>query len=136
MRSNTFGLVAVRHIGREGDALAYLELGIDILAYLSFVVTNERVSGLHDGLCAAVVLLQLAQLCIGVILLEVQDIADVRSAEGVDGLCIVAHYADMLVCFCQALNDHILRTVGVLVLIHEDVLEAFLVFLRHFGELL
>ena len=94
------GLITVGHVCREGYAFANLQFGIHLFANLPFVVANERVSRLHDSLGAAVVLLQLAQQCIGVILLEVQNIADIRSAERIDGLSIITYHANMLMRLC------------------------------------
>ncbi|CAH0327285.1 hypothetical protein SRABI128_05950 [Microbacterium sp. Bi128] len=50
------------------------------------VAGDHRVGGAEDGLGGAVVLLELDGAGVRVVLLELHDVADVRAAEGVDGL--------------------------------------------------
>ena len=54
------------------------------------VAGDHRVGGAEDGLGGAVVLLELDGAGVRVVLLELHDVADVRAAEGVDGLVRVA----------------------------------------------
>ena len=69
-------------------------------------------------------------------LLELQDVVDVGTAEAVDALRIVAHHADTLVAVGEQPYNLVLGVVGVLVLIYQHVLETVLVFLCHLGVLL
>ncbi len=133
---------AVRHEGAflvvaeravYADLLALAVVGPDGLLDLVLVLLDERIGGAHDGLGAAVVLLELEELMVGVIVSEVEDVLDVGSAEGVDALAVVAHHGDVLVARGQRLHDAILHQVGVLVLIDEDVLEAALVLHHRIG---
>ena len=73
-----------------------------ILVNLSLVLGNQTVSCLHDGLCGAVVLLQLEDFCTIELLGEVEDIVDLSSTERVDALGIVAHHTYTLV-LCRQL---------------------------------
>ena len=62
---------------------------------------------------------------------EGQYIVDVRPTEGINALRIVAHYADPVVSCSQLAYDGVLGQVGVLVLVHQDVVEVGTVFLEH-----
>ncbi len=92
---------------------------------------DDRPGDVQDGLRGAVVLLEPEHLAVGVVPLEVQDVPDIRPAERVDALGIVADHADVLEAFGQLANQQILDAVGILVLVHEDVLEPVLVPFQH-----
>ena len=70
---------------------------------------------------------------VGKILLELQNVADVGAAPRVDALVLVAHRADVLVLAGQQLHQLVLRPVGVLVLVDEQIAIATLVALARFG---
>ena len=89
----------------------------------------------------AVVLLELDHARVGEVLLEVEDVAHVRAAEAVDRLSVVADHREVAVpvghrcappvaapvlrraAADQQLQQAVLRVVGVLVLVDEDVAE-------------
>ncbi len=58
---------------------------------------------------------------------EVAHVADVRAAEGVDRLVVVAHREDRVGLPGQQLQPGVLQLVGVLKLVDENVLEACLI---------
>lgn len=101
---------------------------------------------MEDGLGGAVVLLEQDRSRVGVVLLELDDVADRRPAEGVDRLVGVTDDAQLarghrvrgrVVGQGRAdelLDELVLRDVGVLVLVDEDVAEASAVVLRGVGE--
>ena len=88
---------------------------------------DKRVGGIDDGLGRAVVTLKFEQPRVRIALLESEDITYIRSAEGVDRLRVVAHYADVILRFGELFDDEVLGIVGVLILIDEDVLEDVLI---------
>ena len=92
------------------------------------VLLDQRIGGPHDHLGAAVVLLQFEELVVRVVAAEVEDVLDVGPAEGVDALAVIAHHGDVLMPRRQGLHDAVLHGVRVLVLVHQQVLEALLVF--------
>ncbi len=55
---------------------------------------------------------------------KIQDIAHRRRAEGIDGLCVVAHHRQAAAVGLHRQQDGGLQAVGVLVLVHHDVIEA------------
>ncbi len=85
--------------------------------------------GVEDRLGGAVVLLQVDGLRVRVVALEVQDVADIGRAPGVDRLIGVAHNADVAVAAGQQPRELVLRHVGVLELVDQHVEEALLVLL-------
>ena len=94
-------------------------------------MANERVGSIDDGLGGTVVTFEFEEFGIGISFLESKDILDVGSTEGVDGLCIISYHADMVVWFRQSLDNEVLRIVGILVLIYQDISEVVLVFAQH-----
>ena len=79
----------------------------------------------------AIVLLELHHACLGEVLLEVEDVLDVRAAPAVDRLVVIAHDHKVLVLRGKQVRDLVLDVVRVLVLVHADVAEALLVLLEH-----
>ncbi|GHJ05903.1 hypothetical protein TPA0907_02700 [Micromonospora humidisoli] len=89
----------------------------------------------EDGLGGAVVLLQQDGAGVGEVPLELQDVADSRAPERVDRLVGVADHAQLgrgepLGAGDQLLDQGVLRVVGVLVLVDQDVPESAAVALR------
>ena len=72
----------------------------------------------------------------GEVPLELQDVADVRAAERVDRLVLVADDADVPVLAAEQLEEAVLRVVRVLVLVDEDVAEGLAPALERLGEAL
>ena len=126
-------LCLVIHIGLQVQRLTFFFFGIDGFLYLVYILMNERVSGIDDGLGRAVVLLKFEEFGVGINLPEIEDVADVGTAEGIDALRIVAHHADVVLRFSQTLNEQELDVVRILVLIDQNILELLLVFLADFG---
>ena len=126
-RSHMASLLVVGVVPVDLDALPFAVGGPNRFRDLVRVVGDDRVRRLHDGLGRAVVLLELVQREVGVVVLEVEDVLDVRAAEAVDGLGVVADHADVFPLGCQLLDDQILGKIRVLVLVHHQVLELRLV---------
>ena len=61
-----------------------------------FVVLNHIVGSLYDIAGRAVVLFQSVDTYIAIVLLEVEDIVNIRPTESVDTLGIVSYYTDVL----------------------------------------
>ena len=86
---------------------------------------QHRVGDVEHGLCGAVVLLKPDDPRSGEQLGEVEDVADVRAPEGVDGLGVVAHGHDVARFPGEEPHQPGLNAVGVLILVHHDVAVAF-----------
>ena len=84
---------------------------------------NQRISGIDDGLCRTIVTLQFKETRRGIDALEIEDIADVCSTEGIDTLRVISYHTDIILRLRQFLNQQELDIVGILILIHQDILE-------------
>ena len=106
------------------DLRAAAALGPQVLALALDVVRHHRRRGLQDVLRRAVVLLQADDAGLGKVLLELQDVADVGAAPGVDALVLIADRADVVLAARQHAHQLVLRAVGVLILVNQDVAVA------------
>ena len=81
----------------------------------------------------AIILLELDHRGFGKILFEAQDIGDFRAAPRIDRLVIVADAADVLAALREQAQPEILRAVGVLIFVDQDIFEPLLVALQDFA---
>src|SRR5438093_1742640 len=70
--------------------------------------------GIQDRLRRAIVLIEDNNPGVREVVLEVEDVADIGAAPGVDGLVRVANYTDVAVMGGPLLGEDVLRDVGVL----------------------
>ena len=78
-----------------------------------------------------VILLQPDHIGARKILLEAQDVAHLGPAPAIDRLVVVAHAADVAMRLRQQPQPHVLRDVGVLILVHQDIAEPVLPLAQH-----
>ena len=102
-----------------------------LLGNLVAVVPYETIGGINDGLGGTIVLLQLEESGALVCFLEMKYVADFCSTEAVYALCVVAHHAYVLSLPCELQYYLMLRIVGVLILVHQDVMIEILILLAH-----
>ena len=93
---------------------------------------DQPIGDAQDRFRRAVVRLQTHDLGARVVLLEGEDLGDVRSAPSVDRLVVIAHDAQVAVPIRQLAQDLVLGFVGVLVLVHVHVTEPLPKFLAYF----
>ena len=89
----------------------------------------------EDQLGRAVVLLELDDRRVGVVALEVEDVADVGAAPAVDRLVVVADDREVAVLRGERPDPEVLRPVRVLVLVDVEVAPAILVAGEDVGRL-
>ena len=118
----------------EADQRAALARGEERLALAQGVVGDHRGRAFEDDLSGAVVLFEADGADVGEVLLELQNVAYVRAAPTVDGLVLVADDADVSRGPGQQLHQLVLRAVGVLILVDEDVLVTAVVSLTDLGD--
>ena len=116
----------------NGVALAHL--APEVLRLALPVLGNDGVRRAQNRVRRAVVLLERDLLRAAEVALEFHDVADVRAAEGVDGLVRVADREDVLVLAGEELQEPVLGVVRVLVLVHEHVAEGLLPLLARLGK--
>ena len=117
---------------RARRLVALLGAGPQGLAEPAAVMRDDAAGGGQDLRGRAVVLLQPDDQRAREIVLEAQDVADLGAAPAVDRLVVVADAAQILVLLRQEPQPQILRDVGVLVLVDQQIAEAPLVSRRGF----
>ena len=101
--------------------------GPKVLTHAVFIVGNHGIGGIEDVRSRAVVLFELDNVLDLILAHEIGHISDPCSAEGVNGLVIIADAKDGTRVFGrvrQDLNPAVLQSIGVLKLIDEDELKA------------
>ena len=104
-----------------GDGLTPAKLAPQGLELARRVVGDDRVRGIENDLCAAIVLVEHDGGHIFEGFFELQDVAQIGATKAVHRLVLIAHNSDVLI--------------GVLILVDEDVQKALLVLIQHFGML-
>ena len=135
VRNDHFGLLAVGVCLQDADFVAHVALRETMLLHALRVADDHRVGRIDDRLRRTVVLLQLEDHRRGIILLEREDVLDLGPAERIDRLRVVAHDADLRMGLRQPADDRILRIVGVLILVDQNVLELLLIAGQHVGTI-
>ncbi len=125
---NLFCLIPLGEGFDEHHVLPFLIIGPELLLQLVLILLDDGVGQLQNRLRGAVVLLQPHHRGVRIVALKRQDVADVRPAEGVDALRIIAHHADVFMPRREELSQLVLGVVGILVLIDVEVPPAPLVF--------
>ncbi len=98
------------------------------------VESNKPVGHRQDRCAASIVFLQADHHGIRPIAMEIQNMCDVSPAETVNRLVIVAHYTQIAVWSSQLLDDLILRRVGVLIFVHQQMIEPCCLALTYLGK--
>ena len=118
-------------VADQPDLLALRQLGPERLAEpAARCAAITPGGGGEDVRRRAVVLLEADHLRARKVLLEAQDVADLGAAPAVDRLVVVADAADVAVAAGEQPQPQVLRDVGVLVLVDQDVAEPALVAAR------
>ena len=117
--------------GKEADGFALSPLGPQGLFLAACVMGDDLIGSVQDVGGGAVILLQLDDGSVGIVLLKIEDVADIRAAPAVDGLIVVSHDAEVAALVGEELDHHILGVVGVLILVHHDIAEALAIALQH-----
>ena len=125
--------VALLIIGVRGEnthLVARLLLGIDRFGYLTCILVDQAIGGVHDILGGTVIPFQLEDTATGIKILELQDIIYISASEGIDALGVIPYHADMAVSLAKPLHDQVLGEVRILILIHQYIPEEVPVFLQ------
>ena len=106
-------------------------IGPQGLPFSAGVVFDDRVRRIQNVLRGAVVLLQTDRARTGVFLFKIEDIRDIRAAEPVNALVVVADDADVALLTDELLHEKILQPVRVLILVDEHVAKLAAVMIAH-----
>ena len=110
--------------------LAFAGVGPQGFAEAPGIVRDEPVGGGEDVRCRAVVLLEADDLRAGKVFFEAEDVGDLGAAPGVDRLVVIADAAEVARGLGEQPQPFVLRLVGVLIFVDEDVAEAVAISLR------
>ena len=106
------------------NLLALRILAEHILRNLVAVVFNQTVSRLNDGLGRTVVLFQFEETRSLKLALIVENIIDIGTTETIDTLRVITHGTNTLLLLTELHDDRHLNVIGILILIHQDIIEA------------
>ena len=115
-------LVAVSRLIQ--NLLALRILTEHILRNLVAVMLYQTVSRLNDCLGRTVVLFQFEETRTLKLALIVENIIDIGTTEAIDTLRIITHGTNTLLLLTELHDDRHLNVVGILILIHQDIIEA------------
>ena len=94
------------------------------------IILNDRVGRIENHPGGAVILFQLNDFDLRIILLQIENIGNLRPAPAVDALVVIAHHAHIPVFLGEQMHQLVLGGVGVLILIHRHILIALPAFLQ------
>ena len=106
-------------------------IGEQRFAETAFIMRDEMRSCRENVPCRAIVSLKAHDDGAGKIFLKTQNIIHFRAAPAIDRLIIIADAGDILPALRNQTQPEILRCVGVLILVDENIFEAFLPALQH-----
>ena len=115
------------------DARAALQVGPQPLLLAIAVLANHGGGRVENHLRRAIVPLELHRHRFGVVALEVEDVLHVGAAPLVDRLVGIADDAEVAVDLRDAPDEHVLRAIRVLVLVHHNETELLRVLLANHG---
>ena len=124
----------VRHGFHYPYFVAFLVFRESLFGYLLLVPADDTVRRVHDGGRGAIVLFQFAELVAGVVVSEIQNVLDTGAPERINTLRVVPDHAYILVLFREFLDNKVLRVIGILILVDQNVIEFLLVFFKYFRE--
>ena len=130
------GLLLVVPAALDLDLAAQLAVGAQRLAEAAFVMRDQARGRAEDMAGRTVIAFEPDDLGAGKVGLEAQDVVHLGAAPAIDRLIVVADAANIAVALRQQPQPQILRDVGVLILVHQHIEEALLVFRQHVGVLL
>ncbi|MDB6054097.1 MAG: hypothetical protein JWN25_1620, partial [Verrucomicrobiales bacterium] len=97
--------------------------GPEMFAAAARVVFDDGVGGFEDDGGGTVVLFQLHDFDFRKVFFEFEEVGDFGAAPAIDALVIITDNAEIAMFFGEEIDELKLGGVGVLILIHHDVLE-------------
>ena len=97
------------------------------------VLADDGIGRINNILSRAIVLLQFVDAQVGILVAQVENVANVGSTERVYTLCIIAYDTKLSVVATQLIDNEVLREVGILLLIDQHIAKEVAVTLCHVG---
>ena len=114
------------------DRLAFFLICPQCFGLSGSIVADYFIGSFQNPFCGAVVLLKTDDFRLWKYLFKVQNIHNIGTAEFVDGLVIIADNTQILVAGGEKAEQCKLSRVRILVLIHKEKAEAFLILAKNF----
>ena len=114
---------------------ALAQVGPQIFWFPINVVGDNSICSIQNRLCAAIVLCQHHCCYFRKRIFKLHDVAKVSTAEAIHALVCVTDNTHVVVQCAQQQHNLVLRHVGVLILVNQNVLKTLLVRAQHVGVL-
>ena len=95
------------------------------------IIRNYRIRCIQNRLCRAVILLQFNHMRILKHTFKIQNILDICPTEFVNRLVVIPDHTKILIFPRQNANQPKLHRIGILILVHHDVTETFLIIFQN-----
>ena len=105
------------------------------LLHLIGIIFYHGICRFDDDLRRAVVLFEIDDFCIGIVLLEGQNILNIRTTPAIDPLPVISDDTEIASFACEYTDDIVLELIGILVFIHHEVLESSMEILSYFVDI-
>ena len=137
-QGHRFGLFSAVCSGHAGHGLPLFLMGNEILSDAVLILVDEGIGGIQDFRRGAVIVIHNDGLHMREFPVEVQKIAYIGAAPGVNGLVRISHDEKVVVVAAEGLHELVLERVDVLEFINHNVLQPllplqpdFLIFLKN-----
>src|SRR5699024_10352634 len=128
--SHPVGFIAFVIIVQQRNSIAGVIVGPQSLFELAAVLLDNRIRCFQNGLRRAIILFQWNLNRILIVVLKVQNIADICAPERIDALGVIADHAQVLIFLGQHICNLVLGMVGILIFINQDIFKAVLVLFK------
>ncbi len=122
---------------RDFLGLVIFNLGMKRFAETAFVIGDQMRGCGKDMSRGAIIAFQSNDLGAGKIFLKPQNVIDLCATPTIDGLVVVTNAADIIAALGQQAQPEILRDIGVLILVHQNIAKALVIvgqYVRVFTE--
>ena len=117
------------------DFFTLTQVGPQIFGLAINIVRDDGVCRIQNGLRAAIVLRQHNCCYFGKRIFKLHDVPKVSSAKAIHTLVGVAHHTHIVVQSTQQQHDLVLRHVGILIFVNQNMLKTLLVCAQYVGVL-
>ena len=124
-------LILVAMCGENTKFLSHFFLRIYCFFNLIGITSDDAVGCIHNVLRRTIVALQLYNTGTGILCGKLQNVVDVRTTKSIDALRIISHHTNGRIRTGELPNDGMLCRIGVLILIHQDILKALAIMFTH-----
>ena len=130
---NAFAFVLVVAAFKDADRRPFAGFAPQLLFKQVAVVGNQCIGHAQDAPAATVVLFQLDDFELRVVARKFGQVLRIGTTPGIDALVVITHRREHAALSCQRAHQSVLRGIGVLVLVQQQIADAFLPVGAQFG---